>query len=102
MHRPLPSLWSGGGHFQVTLDVPGWARVGRGVTLGISLSLTCAAPSIIAFCCSDCGKNVCIFEFCGRKGNKVIFPSQVINLWLNLSLCLKKGGADVGFCSTLI
>ena len=49
MHRPLPPLWSGGGHFQVTLDVSGWARAGRGVTLGISLSLTCAAPSIIAF-----------------------------------------------------
>ena len=48
-----PCCGLGGGHVQVTLDVPGWSRVGRGVILGISLSLTCVAPSIIAFCCSD-------------------------------------------------
>ena len=48
-----PCCGLGGGHFQVTLDIPGWARAVRGVTLGVSLSLNCAAPSIIAFCCSD-------------------------------------------------
>ena len=42
-------------------------------------------------------KMCAFFELCGRKGNKVIFLSQVINLCLSLSLCLKKGGADVGF-----
>ena len=80
VHRPLPLVWSGGGLFQVTLDVPGWPRVGSRVTLGFSLSLTCAAPSVIAFCCSDWGKIVCIFELCGRKWSKVIFLCQIINL----------------------